>query len=63
LAKQHLGQRAALSLRRLDIDQRNQRSFGLHSNGNVGEPHMNDLVVIAFPTEVKATAAPRRHDH
>jgi hypothetical protein len=61
LAKQHLRQPAALSLWRLDINQWNQRPFGLHSTGNIGELPMSDLVVIAFPTEVKAAAAPENY--
>jgi hypothetical protein len=45
---------AAVSLRKLDINQWRQRSFILHSNRHKGELYMSDLVVIAFPTEAKA---------
>jgi hypothetical protein len=47
-------QPAALSLRKLDINQWRQWSFVLHSNRYKGELQMSDLVVIAFPTEAKA---------
>jgi hypothetical protein len=61
LAKQYLIQPAALSLWRLDINQWSQRSFGLHSNGNIREPHMSDLVVIAFPTAVRRLQRPKKY--